>query len=53
MEETRNACAIFMEENFWENGDLEKWGGGGWRWEIEKKSQEYLKCGFPKIGMLK
>jgi hypothetical protein len=28
MEETGNACAIFMAENFLENGGLEKWGGG-------------------------
>jgi len=32
MEETRNACAIFVGEKFLENGGLEKGRGCGWRW---------------------
>lgn len=52
MEEAMKACAIFMGEIFLENSSLEKWGCG-WRWEIKKKSQDYLQSVFPKTAMLK
>jgi hypothetical protein len=51
MEETRNACAIIYGGKFLGKRRLKEVGGE--RWEIEKKSQDYLQCGFPKIEMLK